>query len=77
MRMISKPLIVAYAVFIDWKPLVGPFERTMIGLDPAVEVLRRPVLDRLFQLALPFQPAQCLRIGTKLIGSSMPAASCA
>ena len=45
-----------------------PFERTMIGLDPVVEVLRRPVPDRVFQLALPFQPAQCLRIGTKLVG---------
>ena len=40
----------------------------MIGLDPVVEVLRRPVPDRVFQLAFPFQPAQCLRIGTELVG---------
>jgi hypothetical protein len=40
----------------------------MIGLDPVVEVLRRPVLDRVFQLARPFQSAHGLRIGTKLVG---------
>ena len=45
-----------------------PFERTMIGLDPVVEILRRPVPDGVFQLALSFQPAQCLRIGAKLVG---------
>jgi hypothetical protein len=27
MRITSKPLIVAYAVFIDWKPLVGRISR--------------------------------------------------
>ena len=32
-----------------------PFERTMIGLDPVVEVLRRPVLDRVHGLRPDFK----------------------
>ena len=44
----------------------GKARRVMIGLDYVVQILRRSTLDRVFQLALPFQLAECLPVGDGL-----------
>ena len=38
------------------------------ALERRVDILRRPVLDRIFQLTLSFQLAECLRVGTEIVG---------
>ncbi len=59
MRMISKPLIVAAAVLIVWKPRVGldhALQPAVVCLDDVVQVFRRSMFCTPGQLAFPLQP---------------------
>jgi hypothetical protein len=68
--MISKPLIVAIAVFIVWKPRRSddPFERTMICFDDVVQVLRCAMSCVFGQLTVTLEPVDGFRIRGKLVG---------
>ena len=66
MRITSKPLIVAAAVFIVSKPRVG--RMTRLSASWFAQVLAGPMFCVGRQLALPLQSASRLQIGTELVG---------